>query len=69
MTAIESRSSLGPLYHCRVKKEKLNVDYGLHTRLPTVVFKLDLGLRFLTDMRNYSRTRFLVPQRCLINAE
>lgn len=49
MTAIESRSSLGPLYHCRVKKEKLNVDYGLHTRLPTVVFKLDLGLRFLTD--------------------
>lgn len=49
MMAIESRSSLGPLYHCRVKKEKLNVDYGLHTRLPTVVFKLDLGLRFLTD--------------------
>lgn len=51
--AIESRSSLGPLYHCPVKKEKLNVGYGLHTKLPTVVFKLDLGLRFLTETRNY----------------
>lgn len=45
----ESPSSLGPLYHCRVKKGKLDVGYGLHTRLPTVVLKLDVGLRFLTE--------------------
>lgn len=69
MMVIESCSSLGPLYHCPVKKEKLNVGYGLHTRLPTVVFTLDLGLRFLTETGNYSVMRFLVPQRCLINAE
>lgn len=67
--ATESPSSLGPLYHCRVKKGKLDVGYGLHTRLPTVVLKLDVGLRFLTETGNCSRTRFLVPQRCLINAE